>query len=362
MSDDRSLIKKSLMAALPYAALSESSEQPSPSHAGKARTDLCGTVALENGLSFDACFEAGRFSSFASLESKARSLRTMASELRCAPVIVAPYFTEAKQRYLQDIGMNYLDSAGNARIVLPGIFIDRSGKKPSTRSIEGPRSLFSDKATLILRLLFSGEVLGIREMSGMLKDAGFSLSPGYISKTVSALVESRYAVREKSGVRLVSRSLLLEDWVEFYTVKARRETSEGWFLPELDSVALAETVGSAVAGRGALTDRSGAQFVDPYASFDAVDVLPRDYAAVVESLRAAGAEPVSRGANINVRGPVYPVSSFFDARDIRGIPVVSDIQLYLDLRCQPQRGREAADHLYQRFLRPLLEGRGARDE
>ena len=80
-----------------------------------------------------------------------------------------------------------------------------------------------------------------------------------------------------------------------------------------------------------------------------------DLDATSEVLEKLGAVPAERGANINVREAAYPLSSLYGSRSVDGVPVVSDLQLYLDLRCQPQRGEEAAEHLYERRIRPLLE-------
>jgi len=56
-----------------------------------------------------------------------------------------------------------------------------------------------------------------------------------------------------------------------------------------------------------------------------------------------------------MRVPYYRVSAFFGKRRLGGLWVASDVQLYLDLYDYPVRGREQAEHLYNRHLRPLLE-------
>lgn len=69
-----------------------------------------------------------------------------------------------------------------------------------------------------------------------------------------------------------------------------------------------------------------------------------------------GARRVERGGNINVSLPYYRVSAFYDAQMPKGSArTASDIQLYLDLYDFPVRGREQAEHLYERRLRPMIE-------
>jgi hypothetical protein len=52
-------------------------------------------------------------------------------------------------------------------------------------------------------------------------------------------------------------------------------------------------------------------------------------------------------------------SVFYNARVGDGAPVVSPLQLYLDLRHNPARGQEAADEVFHRYLEPAFRGVGA---
>ena len=356
MYDEEMLIQKSVATALPYAVLDNFQLQPVCDGAMSWRPDASGTLVLDGGHRLDVLFETGEFPTLASIKRKADTMLADARRVLPYPVLVAPYFSEAKQEYLRKIGLSFLDTAGNAWLSAPGVLVDRSGKKPSSKPASASLDYFSDKATLVLRLLFSGESLGIREMSALLEEESFPLSPGYISKTITALVEGGYAVREGGKARLVSRRLLLEDWVEAYRHKARSVAVEGWYYPEANPEVLARKVGGLLGDSGVLTDRSGACFVDAFAAFDSVDVLVRNHAEALAALNGLGAEPVERGANINLCRPVYPASSFFGLRLVDDAPIASDLQLYLDLHCQPRRGQEAADHLFKRRIEPLLKG------
>jgi hypothetical protein len=54
--------------------------------------------------------------------------------------------------------------------------------------------------------------------------------------------------------------------------------------------------------------------------------------------------------------PYYKHSGFYDSREVEDLRVVSDIQLYLDLYGYPVRGREQAEHLYDKRLKMLFSG------
>jgi hypothetical protein len=66
-----------------------------------------------------------------------------------------------------------------------------------------------------------------------------------------------------------------------------------------------------------------------------------------------GAEPNSQIANLVIVDPFYSRSWDFDLRSIKGVPVVSDIQLYLDLSTYPRRGAEQADRLRDRIVQSV---------
>lgn len=355
MINEQDLIERAVEHSLPLGRLEHLDIQPS-AHCQPSgpKCDAVGRLAFGKGIVLDVCFETGSFQSMASLLSAAQQAKAAEAALSCMPLLVSPYFSPQKQQFLRNEGIGYLDTAGNAWLEAEGLFVDRCGRKNKETPSPLSQDPFSDKATLVIRLLFSGETLGIRPISAVLGKQGFPLSPGYVSKTIASLEELHYAVKTASGVQLINRKLLLQDWSLAYLQKARRRQSQGWYLPEADPSQLARIVGSALENNGALTDRSGASFIDPHASFDTVDILSSNHDAVGRILEKLGASRAERGANVNVREPVYPLSSFYDVRSVDGIPIVSDLQLYLDLRCQAQRGEEAAEHLYGRFIRPLL--------
>lgn len=354
MANEHDLILRAVERALPFGKL-ERLEMHSQSGTPGRRWDATGRLTFGESLSIDVCFEAGSFQSMAALSRAVQQIKAFGTASDCIPLLVAPYLSPQKQQLLRDEKVCYLDTAGNAWVEAGGAFIDRCSGKQKEVIPSLTQDPFSDKASLVIRLLFSGNTLGIRPISAALSEQGFALSPGYVSKVVASLGELRYAVKTGNGVRLVNRELLLQDWSHAYQQKARRRHSRGWYLPEADPAQLARLVGRALEGNGALTDRSGASFIDSHASFDTVDILPSNRDATSEVLEKLGAVPAERGANINVREAAYPLSSLYGSRSVDGVPVVSDLQLYLDLRCQPQRGEEAAEHLYERRIRPLLE-------
>jgi hypothetical protein len=95
--------------------------------------------------------------------------------------------------------------------------------------------------------------------------------------------------------------------------------------------------------------------VAPYAAFDRVDVYSAGASVTAELVSGLSLEPVEKGANVFVWDPYYKYSVFFGSREVDGVRVVSDIQLYLDLLKYPLRGPEQAQHLYEAVLKSVVE-------
>lgn len=279
-------------------------------------------------------------------------------------VLLLPYASPDKQALCKSYGLNYLDVSGNAWIDLPGIHIDRRGFRPANDKRnrcgdQGIRNIFSDKASLILRFLFCGGGAGVREISRRLAAEGFSVSPGYVTKVLQALGDERYIKTENGQYLLVNRRELLVDWAAEYK-KRNRSIRQGLFLSSRSMDELIVAIKPALGSGYVLTSHAGASLVAPFAAFDSIEVLAERPDEVIQALENVGAKQVERGANIQVVMPYYKVSAYYGARPVAGMRVASDIQLYLDLLCQPIRGLEAAEHLYERRIAQVID-KGAGD-
>lgn len=268
------------------------------------------------------------------------------------PVLLTPSLSIQKQKSFREDGIFYIDDAGNAWLVGSGMRIDIQGRKSQVKNEFDSKysNVFADKATLVLRILFEYGPMGVRDMSRLSDELGFFLSPGYISKVASSLEAKGYAVRRADDAIVLRRKReLLEDWIHSYR-KLRNFESRHYYIAEVDMVDLVQRIALAVGHSAAMSDRAGASLIDAYAGFDSLLLLAKDMIKASEALRDIGAREVDRGANVELVIPRYKVSAFFGMREISGCYVVSDLQLYLDLMCQPIRGLEAAEHLFTKQL------------
>jgi len=267
-------------------------------------------------------------------------------------VLAAPFFSPARQERLRASGISFFDLAGNAWLAHAAVHVDRRGFPNPFGEERSSRDPYSDKASLVLRsLISSGPGRGVRAIA---QEVG--LSPGWVSKVVQELERRGYVARRPEGLALQHGEELLEEWVVSYRRRSNQVRSY--------SVAASSAQGVMDALRGSLGDldqqcalagHAGASLVARHAEFDVVDVYVRDAADAEVVANAAGAREVDRGANLHISVPYYRVSAFFGRRHVEGLPVVSDLQLYLDLYDYPRRGREQAEYLLEHRLRGELE-------
>lgn len=277
------------------------------------------------------------------------------------PVIASPYFGPDNQQLLRDANAAFIDYAGNAWLQAPGIHIDRRGFANPGKEERGQRDLFSDKASLVLRtLLVARSPMGVREIANTVseRDERIRLSPGYVSKMVGELERRGYASRRDEKIVLRHADELLRDWTSAYRGR-RRPVPASYFVLATSAEDLPPRLAEAFHARGAdyvFTGHAGASLVDRYTAFDVADVYVRELEDVVPALADLGARRVERGGNVSISVPYYRESAFYDRQMSKGrISVASDLQLYLDLYDYPVRGREQAEHLYERRLRSLVE-------
>lgn len=306
--------------------------------------------------------ELSRSRSRPRLREAIQRVRTLCSgESSCVPMLASSYFSPSNQQYLRDEGVAFVDFAGNAWLVAPGIHIDRRGFANLQREEREQRDLFSDKASLVLRVLMMERApLGIRQIADIVgaRGEGVFLSPGYVSKIVAELERRGYAGRRDDKVVLRHGRDLLSEWVVSYR-RHRKPGSGSYFMPAEDVESAMPRVAAVLSAADVdyvFSGHAGASLVDRHASFDVADVNVKDRVEAGEALVRGGARRVERGGNINLVEPYYRAAAFYGYQVPKGeMKVASDIQLYLDLYDYPVRGREQADHLYERRLRSWVE-------
>lgn len=272
------------------------------------------------------------------------------------PVLAIPRLSKTQRKKLQALGVNHLDFGGSIWIRFPGLFVDIEGRRRRSRPLgrSQERNPFSKRASLVARVLLESptEVWGVRTLS---REA--SLSVGYVSEIMKTLVAREYAKPIEGGFRLNRAGALLADWSAAYSWEDNRIRS--FFAPfeKEDLVQRAWEVLHELQAFPALTLLAALNRLMDYVVDDQVHFYATESAYAIEKklIGELHAEPVERGGNLHILKPYYGPATRYGADDQGPVPVVSDIQLFLDLVHYPVRGPESADMLLRKRLTQSLE-------
>jgi hypothetical protein len=270
------------------------------------------------------------------------------------PIVASHFMGPNRRALLKEMGVGYIDMAGNIYLRAPGILIEREERRnPFGYEREGLNP-YSDKASIILRILMGepNRSWKIREIANI-----GDINPGWVSRVVDSLVERGLTeFGREQGVALLRGEDMLKEWADLYDW--RRSKFYYYYCHAVDFQEVLERISKLNLDSDksvALGFQAGAYLVSPYSTFNQVHLMidGRSFDVVRPELeRQLELEPRREGANVILVRPYYKYSALFGARKIKKWYVVSDIQLYLDLNRYPLRGREQAEHLLEKVIQP----------
>lgn len=131
--------------------------------------------------------------------------------LRVRPdeVLLLPYASPRLAAALRDAGMAFVDTAGNAWIHRPPLYVSIEGRRPARRPDRGRPPLLAGGLQVVFALLADPGAVGLpyRDLAGR---AGVSL--GTVSNTIGWLREQGHLVGAADGLHIVERGRLRERW------------------------------------------------------------------------------------------------------------------------------------------------------
>lgn len=304
------------------------------------------------GLRFDLVIEVVSSNNLPVLRDKINRLKSSVQGSDAVPVLAAPYLSPERQMLCREAGIYFMDLSGNIFIAHESLYVEKIGfpnKYPEKRQRRYP---FSDKASLILRELLKDpkRQWGVRELAGKI-----GLNPGYVSRMAKSLSAAGYASQVDGKLKIRSPEEILNDWVRAYDLK-RNECHRLFMLaPDVESILRRlREIDVPRKVQYALSAQAGAGLIAPYAAYKEVHIYVEDNSGIDFFRKELNLKDADQGANLILMMPYYKHSAFYDSREIEGLWVVSDIQLYLDLYGYPVRGREQAEHLYAKRLETLF--------
>lgn len=268
-------------------------------------------------------------------------------------MVVVPFMGEAGRRLCAQAGVSWLDLSGNADIRGPRLRILIEGRPNRYVHLGRPTTPFAPKSSRLARWLLIHPQISFsqRELARETQ-----LDPGQISRLVARLKERGLVkVDESSRVALGDRRVMLEAWWEDYRFE-RHHVLRG-HIPGRSGTEIAERLGREFDRLGlqhAFTGLAGAWSYTHFASFRLVTVFVAD-APSPEQLRPLDFVEQDKGSNAWL---VLPDDRgvFEGVRRVDDITCAHPVQVWLDLKGQPERSKDAAEHLYTRLLKGELDG------
>ncbi len=261
-------------------------------------------------------------------------------------ILVAPYLSDTSRQICKDAGIGCIDLAGNAFLSFKKIYIDRSGIPNPFPVARLSKSVFSPKSSRILRVLLANPIKRwyVEEIS---QAAGISI--GLTSRVKRALFEKEWIKEENKKFYLVKFEEVLDEWAKNYSYTKSQSFS---FYSSLSEDQLELAIKKECIKRKCkygLGLFSGAKKVAPFVRFlRFFAYIDGDIEAIAKKTNL---KKVETGPNVTFLRP-YDEGVFYALQNINGINVISDIQLYLDLKSYKGRGEEAAQAIFEQRLKP----------
>jgi hypothetical protein len=256
-----------------------------------------------------------------------KSLGKTVQETPMYPLLIAPYISESVAKMCKEERIGHLDLSGNCNIEFGGIWIERHGRPRKYKEERGQKSLYTPKATRLLRVLLQGPLRAhkVEELA-----AAARVSLGLVSKVRKVLLDQELAVDGKDGIRIKSPQGILRDWILADDFMNRVETRE-YSLLEQDHAEIARML------HGALEDRRHAFTQWTAAHLRKPHVPPQITSLYVESFpdeellkRVMTVRRVDGGGRLWLHRPADD-GVFIGQQSVAELPVVSDLQIFLDL-------------------------------
>ena len=264
-------------------------------------------------------------------------------------VFAATFISKESRQICNENGVGFIDLAGNCLFKFGNIYINIEGRPnlyPNTRPL---KSIFSPKSSRALRIFLCNpkKEWFVKDIA---KEANISLGQAFNIK--QRLLEFEFIEEIDSGkklkIRLKKAELLLEEWSINYSYRKNKIRN---FYSMDDTEASERKLNDYFKKNQvpyAFTLTSGASRVAPFLRYNRIfTYVSNNIDLIAKDLNF---KEVSTGPNISFLKP-YDEGIFYYSQEVNGVKVVSDIQLYLDLKGYTKRGEEAAEFLLEKRLR-----------
>lgn len=279
-----------------------------------------------------------------SMLEAAYQVKRYAQAINAIPVVASNFLGERTRDLLKKENVSYMDLAGNFYLNLPNIYAEKVVDKNPFSNSPPLKNIFSPISSRITRAMLKNPIKewGISELSS---DTGVSIGQTY--NVLKAMLDEALVVKADEKWRPKDPTTLIDAWKEFYPKYKTRKYTFFSYAPN--------TVPNMVRDAAersklpyALGFFSGVNMVAPFIRGINKVQFYTDEASVEKWRDALQLKEVQGGGNVEIYVPydkgVLDELQWLPPR-VQDTPVVSNIQLYMDLFNNPARGEEAADYL-----------------
>jgi hypothetical protein len=268
------------------------------------------------------------------------------------PLVAVPLMGQRSAAFLRELGLSWLDLAGNADISGPRVRIRIMGQPGAPRRRGRPADPFAPKRARVSHLLLQDPTRHWRQQA--LANAS-GLDRGYVSRAIKVLVEAGLVRRQPDGeVGSVDARLWFEAWRDAYRFSQHDVTAGHVGVRSGEELVdrLARLAESSSL-RHALTALPAAFVMTGFGGFRLVTMYlaAKPPASWLSDLQFRS-EP--RGANLWLVVP-RDEGVLLGAQSVGGAQCVDGVQVSLDLKDHPERSAEA-DEAVRRTLMPWSVG------
>ncbi len=269
-------------------------------------------------------------------------------------LLVARTTTEEARHLLEEAGVGVIDTNGNMRVELPGLFLWTEGRPaaaPRERQQEPPVKL-TGKAGVAAQVLLR-EPQRRWQVHDLAEAADVSVG---LAHRVLARLEREHLVEvEGAGPqrtrRVTNPTALLDLWAEEMRDRGVRQLRA--FRLARDPRAQAKTLSRALTEANiehAVTGPAGAARLAPFiTAIPVTDIWVADTVALNDVAAVARAEVVQDGHNLVLRQATGDAPLALRNK-VDDVWTANPFRLFLDLRQDPRRGREQADRLREEVI------------
>jgi len=255
-------------------------------------------------------------------------------------LLVSDQISQLLIEQIDDPRLNFYSPEGSSKIEFPSFcyIVAILGKKKGTARNSG--TVFVGKASSLPRLFLAEPQR--KWTQGELSDAA-GVTRGYVSMILKKMLQEEYIALNNGKYELTAPDKMLNDWSAVYRFARyiRRQMFAMHFTNYDDGLRKLNRILMDRKIRFAYMGPAGAYLREPYMEQDTLTAYVQEIPEECMELF-----PVESGGNVVLYIP-QSERFFIGEQKVKDYPVVSDVQLYLDLKKMPGRNEDQAEYLRQ---------------